>query len=244
MDRVSLVTGAASGIGRATAVALAERGDRVVCADLDEGGAALVAEEIGSTAVALPVDVADSGSCDSLVQRTVERFGRLDNAVACAGVEFAAAAHEMSDDVWERVLVVNLSGAFWCARAVGREMIRKGGGGRIVLVGSINSQMSLPGQVAYCASKGGVLMLGRALAVDWAEFGVNVNVVGPGVVDTPMSAASLSDQGAAAALVGRIPLGRPARAAEIASVIAFLTSDAAGYVTGAYVPVDGGWLAG
>ena len=114
----------------------------------------------------------------------------------------------------------------------------------MVLIGSINSRIALAGQAAYCASKGGVAMLGAALAVDWAADGIAVNTVGPGVVDTPMSAVSLADPGRRQMLMGRTPLGRPAAAEEIAAVVAFLASDAASYMTGAYVPVDGGWLAG
>jgi NAD(P)-dependent dehydrogenase (short-subunit alcohol dehydrogenase family) len=112
-----------------------------------------------------------------------------------------------------------------------------------VLVGSVNSQVALPGQAAYAASKGGVLLLGRALAVDWAPHGINVNVVGPGVTATAMNAAFLADPAQREPLLARIPLHRPATPAEIAAVIAFLASDAASYLTGAYVPVDGGWLA-
>jgi NAD(P)-dependent dehydrogenase (short-subunit alcohol dehydrogenase family) len=123
-------------------------------------------------------------------------------------------------------------------------MMEQGDGGRIVLIGSINSQMALAGAAAYCASKGGVLMLGRALAVDWAPHGINVNVVGPGVTDTPMSAASLADSERSERFLGRIPFGRAADPAEIADVVTYLTSPGASYITGAFVPVDGGWLAG
>jgi NAD(P)-dependent dehydrogenase (short-subunit alcohol dehydrogenase family) len=122
-------------------------------------------------------------------------------------------------------------------------MIAAGTGGSIMLVGSVNSAVALPGQAAYAASKGGVLLLGRALAVDWAPHGINVNVIGPGVTRTAMNAAFLADPAQAGPLLARIPLGRPASPEETAAVIAFLTSGAAGYMTGAYVPVDGGWLA-
>jgi NAD(P)-dependent dehydrogenase (short-subunit alcohol dehydrogenase family) len=239
---VSIVTGAGSGIGRATASALAARGDDIVCADLDGDSAATVAAALPS-AVARKVDVAAREECDALVSSTVDAFGRVDVLVAAAGIERSAPADDLDDDAWLTTLAVNLSGVFWCARAAGRAMLA-GDGGRMVLIGSINSQMALGGQAAYCASKGGVLMLARALAVDWGSRGVAVNVVGPGVVDTPMSARSLADPDRRAALMGRTPLNRPASAEEIASVIEFLTSPRASYVNGAYVPVDGGWLAG
>jgi NAD(P)-dependent dehydrogenase (short-subunit alcohol dehydrogenase family) len=244
VNTVSVVTGAASGIGRATVQALARRGDRVVCADLDDVGAHVVAEPFGESARAVAVDVADAASCDRAVAAAVDAFGRIDALVTCAGIEVGAPAHLLGDDDWVRTLAVNLSGSFWCARAAARHMIDQGTGGRIVMIGSINSHIALAGQAAYCASKGGVAMLARALAVDWAPFGINVNTVGPGVVDTPMSAASLADTEARERLMSRVPMGRPAQPDEVAEVIAFLTSGAAAYVTGAFLPVDGGWLAG
>jgi NAD(P)-dependent dehydrogenase (short-subunit alcohol dehydrogenase family) len=128
-------------------------------------------------------------------------------------------------------------------RSAVNAMIRAGHGGTVVMIGSINSIVGNPGASAYCASKGGVLMLGKTLALDWAPLGIRVNIVGPGVVDTPMSARSLADPAKRARMMEKTPLGRPAPPAEIASVIAFLTSDASSFMTGAYVPVDGGTLA-
>lgn len=239
---VSVVTGAGSGIGAATAAVLCERGDAVVCADVNLAAAQRTAASLPGS-VAVRADVRAAADCEAMIGAAT-RQGALGALVACAGVEEQAPAHEMEDALFDRVVAVNLKGSFTSARAAARAMIEGGRGGSIVLVGSINSHMALAGQAAYAASKGGVLMLGRALAVDWARYGITVNVVGPGVVDTPMSAASLADPDRRASLLGRVPLGRPADPREVARVIAFLTSDAARYMTGAYVPVDGGWLAG
>jgi NAD(P)-dependent dehydrogenase (short-subunit alcohol dehydrogenase family) len=239
---VSLVTGAGSGIGAAVATALAARGDRVVCADLDGEAAKRVADGLEGAA-AVRLDVRDAAATDAAVAEVLERHGRLDVAVACAGIELVGPAHELDPSVFARVVDVNLNGSFLTATATARAMIDRGAGGRIVLIGSINSTVALPAQAAYVASKGGVLMLGRALAVDWAPHGITVNVVGPGITDTPLSAASLGDPERRAWLLAKVPLGRPAAPSEIASVVAFLTSDGASYMTGAYVPVDGGWLA-
>lgn len=239
---VSLVTGAGSGIGAAVAEALAARGDRVVCADLDGEAAKRVADGLEG-ASALRLDVRDATATDAAVAEVLEREGRLDVAVACAGIELVGPAHELDPAVFAKVVDVNLNGSFLTATAAARAMIGRGGGGRIVLIGSVNSTVALPAQAAYVASKGGVLLLGRALAVDWAPYGITVNVVGPGITDTPLSAASLGDPERRAWLLAKVPLGRPAAPSEIASVVAFLTSDGASYMTGAYVPVDGGWLA-
>ena len=241
---VSVVTGAGSGIGRAVAIALGARGDVVVCADIDEASAAGTSSAAGASASPSRLDVTDTAACDDLIAAVVAEHGRVDVLVTCAGIEVGAPAHTLGDDTWRRVIDVNLTGTFWCARAAGRAMIAAGHGGRIVLIGSINSRIALAHQAAYCASKGGVAMLGAALAVDWAEHGITVNTVGPGVVDTPMSAASLANPERRSMLMGKTPLGRPAAPSEIASVVAFLASDEASFVTGTYVPVDGGWLAG
>jgi NAD(P)-dependent dehydrogenase (short-subunit alcohol dehydrogenase family) len=241
---VSVVTGAGSGIGRAVAIALGARGDTVVCADIDEASAAETTSAAGLGASSMRVDVTDASSCDELIRTVVDDHGGVNALVTCAGIEVAAPAEDLTDDAWQRVIDVNLCGTFWCARAAGRAMIAGGSGGRIVLIGSINSRIALGGQAAYCSSKGGVAMLGSALAVDWARHGITVNTVGPGVVDTPMSAVSLADPDRRAMLMDRTPLRRPVAPSEIAAVVAFLTSAEASYVTGAYVPVDGGWLAG
>jgi NAD(P)-dependent dehydrogenase (short-subunit alcohol dehydrogenase family) len=239
---VAIVTGAGSGIGAATARALAARGDRVVCADVVEDAARATASTLPD-ALAVKVDVSDARSCDEMVARTVEKFGGVDAVATCAGIEKHGPAHEFAEDDFDRIMNVNLKGTWLCARAAARWMISAGRGGTIVMIGSINSIVANQGASAYCASKGGVLMLGRTLALDWAPHSIRVNIVGPGVVDTPMSARSLSIPERRARMMDRTPLGRPASADEIASVVAFLLSDASSFMTGAYVPVDGGALA-
>jgi len=239
---VAIVTGAGSGIGAATAKVLAERGDEVVCADMNVEAANLTAATLRS-AIAVDVDVSDAKSCDRMVESAMRQFGDVNSVVTCAGVEKHGPGHEFSEEDFDRIIAVNLKGTWLSARAAVRAMIQAGHGGTVVMIGSINSVRGNPGASAYCASKGGVLMLGRTLALDWAPFGVRVNIVGPGVVDTPMSARSLADPAKRARMMDKTPLGRPAPPGEIAAVIAFLTSDASSYMTGAYVPVDGGTLA-
>jgi len=240
---VSVVTGAGSGIGAAAAVELAARGDAVVCIDLDREAAEQTASELHN-AIAVGADVTDEDQVVAAVAAGVQRFGDIDNVITCAGIEFGGDILDLDTSVFRRVLDVNVTGSFLVARAGARVMVERGHGGAIVLIGSIASYMSFPRSAPYSASKGGVLGLGRALAVDLADHGIRVNTVGPGVADTPMSAASLADPEQSARYMARIPLRRPADPAEIARVAVFLTSDAASYVTGAFVPADGGWLAG
>lgn len=240
---VALVTGAGSGIGASVAERLAARGDRVVCADVDGDKAAEVADRIGNS-IAVAADVTDPARCDAMVRAAVERFGGLDTAVTCAGVEIGGDSIDFDVATFRRIVDVNLTGSFLTAQRAAQAMVDQGNGGAIVLIGSINSKVVLPGTAAYASSKGGVLLLGQALAVDYARHGIRVNTVGPGVTDTPMSADSLANPPRRAKLMARTPLGRPAHPREIAEVVAFLTSDGASFMTGAFVPVDGGWLAG
>ena len=239
--KVTLVTGAASGIGRATALKLAERGDQLVCTDFASTQLQEMQELTGG--ICLAADVTIESEVDALVAATIAEYGRLDGIVHCAGIEESFVdAREMTLEVFEKTMRVNVTGSFLVARAAGRVMVPQGSGS-IVLIGSILSTVGYGGNAAYTASKGAVLQLGRALAVDWSKFGVRINVVGPGPVATPMSQASIDDPIRGAWLRERIPIGRPATTDDIAGVCAFLLSDEASYITGTYLPVDGGWLA-
>jgi len=240
---VTVVTGAGSGIGAATARVVAARGDHVVCVDLDAERVNATANAIDN-AVAVVADVTSAEDCDRMVQTALDHFNDIHNLVTCAGIEMGGSAFDIDVTMFRMIVDVNLTGSFLCAQRVGRAIRDTGHGGSIVLIGSINSQMSFPGSTAYAASKGGVLMLGKGLALDFAPHNIRVNIIGPGVTDTPMSAATLADPDRSRGVLGRIPLGRPAEPTEIANAAAFLTSDDASYVTGAFLPVDGGWLAG
>lgn len=240
--RVAVVSGAGSGIGAAVCRALSADGVAVGCLDVDADAAAATAAGLD---LAMPVvaDVTDPVAVDHAVARLTERYGRIDVAVAGAGIEVHGVGHELSIDTFRRIHDVNVLGSLHLARAAARPMRRRGDGGRIVLIGSINSQVALAGQAAYASSKGAVLLLGRSLAVDWATDGITVNTVGPGLTATPMSGATLADPERSAALFDRIPMGRAADPSEIAAAVCFLASPAASYITGAFLPVDGGWLA-
>lgn len=239
--KVTLVTGAASGIGRATALRLAERGDQLVCTDFASAQLQEMKDLTGGICIA--ADVTNESEVDALIAATIAEYGRLDGVVHCAGIEETFVdARDMTLEVFEKTMRVNVTGSFLVARAAGRVMVPQASGS-IVLMGSILSTVGYGGNAAYTASKGAVLQLGRALAVDWSKFGVRINVVGPGPVATPMSQASIDDPVRGAWLRERIPIGRPATTDDIAGVCAFLLSDEASYITGTYLPVDGGWLA-
>ncbi|MDJ0959039.1 MAG: SDR family oxidoreductase [Acidimicrobiia bacterium] len=242
MSVVSLVTGAGSGIGAATCRVLAERGDRVVCVDIDADSAQRTADEVDGS-IAVGADVTDAADLERAVTTVVEQLGGIHNVVTCAGIEIGGHALDVEPETFRRILDVNVTGSFLTAQAAARAMRDASHGGSIVLIGSLNSQAALPGASAYVASKGGVLMLGKALALDFAPHGIRVNIIGPGVTDTPMSAATLADPERSAIFLDRIPLGRAADPAEIGRAAAFLTSADASYITGAFLPVDGGWLA-
>jgi len=239
--KVTMVTGAASGIGRATALMLAERGHQVICTDLPDTKIHEMQDLTGG--ISITADVRIESEVDALFEEAIKKFGRIDGVVNCAGIEENFIdARKMSLEIFEQTMNTNVTGSFLIARAAGRLMVPQGSGS-IVLIGSILSAVGYGGNAAYTASKGAVLQLGKALAVDWSKYGVRVNVIGPGPVATPMSAESLQDPVKSAWMKERIPIGRPANPNEIAKACAFLLSDEASFVTGAFIPVDGGWLA-
>jgi meso-butanediol dehydrogenase / (S,S)-butanediol dehydrogenase / diacetyl reductase len=235
--RIAIVTGAASGMGAATARLLSEAGATVLGADIAP-----------NPAIALIGDVADSAFCDAAVAKAVALHGRLDILVNAAGVIVRADAPATDDAAWYRQMRVNVDGTFFMCRAAIRQM-RQQGSGAIVNFGSIWGSAGGKGHVAYATAKGAVHNLTRSLALDHAREGIRVNAVCPGEVDTPMlrgagRAVPLTDAQLADMADRVVPNGRLAQPEEIGRVAVFLCSDAASYMTGALVPVDGGWSAG
>jgi NAD(P)-dependent dehydrogenase (short-subunit alcohol dehydrogenase family) len=246
--RVAVVVGAAQGIGKATAVALADAGARVVVMDRNsEGVDASVAdlEARGYEASGAVVDVADSAGVRSAMGSVAEKHGAFDALVNCAGVACHGDSLELDDEEWERVIGINLTGAFWCAREAGRQMIGLQKPGSIVTIGSISGEVAnVPQhQTAYNASKAGVHLMTKCLAVEWAKKGIRVNAIAPGYVETELTRGGLENPVWAARWADLTPLGRVGQPSEIASLAAFLSSDAASYMTGSVVVVDGGYLA-
>lgn len=250
--RVAVVTGAAGGIGAATAVAMAAEGARVVVADLRSGSSTVeAAQAVGAEAFFVECDVADPGAVEAMVAAGVERFGSLDVLVNNAGISGGSGlAHELPVEVWSRALAVNLTGPFLCTRAAMPHLLASGRG-RIVNIASTYGLIGAPHAAAYCASKGGLVNLTRQLAVDYSPQGIRVNAICPGYIDTDMGGgrAALEPAAAAAAnarreqAAARQPIGRQAQAEEVARVAVFLAGDESSFMTGSIVTVDGGCTA-
>jgi len=235
--KVALVTGAASGIGRACSSALVAEGAQVVLADLDGDGAERAKSELGATASS-PLDVTDPDDVDALVAHADQTLGSLDVLVTCAGVFHATPFDEITPEEWDRVQAVNLRGTFLVCQAAVKAMLprRKG---RIVTVASLAGQVGgLAAGASYAASKAGVVALTKSIARFAGPFGITANCVNPGVIETPMIAAWPAE--VRERTVEATPLGRTGTPEEVAAVVVWLASDAAAFVHGAHVDVNGG----
>jgi len=248
--KVVLVTGATSGIGRASAELLAREGASVMVSGRSVDGASITVAAIvdggGSADVALG-DISDSSVATSIVAATRERFGSVDALVNAAGVIVRHDAVGTSDDDWRRVMATNVDALFYVSRAAVVAM-RRSGGGSIVNIASNVGLVGTERLAAYCASKGAVIALTRAMALDHAAEGIRVNAVCPGSVDTPMMVSGragwgVSDEEVFAASVSAIPQGCIPQPSEVAGLVAFLASDASSHITGTAIPVDGGYVA-
>lgn len=246
--RVALITGGSSGIGRATALAFAREGAKVVVADyVVEGGERTVKmiKDAGGQAVFVKADVSRAKEVEAMVKKTVETYGRLDCAFNNAGVEGKIAnTAECSEENWDRTIAINLTGVWLCMKYEIPEMLKQGGGS-IVNTASVAGLVGFVGLPAYNASKGGVVQLTRTAALEYAKSGIRVNAVCPGVIRTPMVERLLdgSNQYNEATLTAGEPIGRMGKPEEIAEAVVWLCSDAASFVTGLPMAVDGGWVA-
>ena len=240
-DRVALVTGAGRGIGAATAKLFASEGARVAVSDLDEGPAKEVAGPIGGLAIAC--NVSERAQVESMVERTVKEFGRLDVLVTCAGIIRDNLLFKMTDEDWDAVIDTHLKGTFLCAQAAQKHMIANKYGKMVFL--SSTSALGNRGQANYSAAKAGLQGMARTLAIELGPFNVNVNTVAPGFVETRMTRATAERMGVdyetfKIGAASQIPLRRVGQPEDIANVIAFLCSDESGFVSGQNIYVRGG----
>lgn len=239
-DKIVLVTGAGSGVGKAAALAFAAEGGKIAVVDIDEAAAKQVAKEIGDNAIALNADVTSADAVDSMIDTCVSHFGRIDVAFNNAGTGGKLAPiWDTTLTEWRRVIAVNLESVFLCMRAEARAMMRSGGG-TIVNMSSVSGLIAAPGMSEYAASKHGVVGLTKAASLDLIAHGIRVNAVCPGVIDTPMLAGAVKNPQIIEQLKAAIPINRIAKPDEIARAVLFLSSDDSSYLVGHAMPIDGG----
>lgn len=241
--KVVLVVGGTRGIGRACCLGLARAGATVVVSGRSEENAKAVAraaQELGVEASTAIHDVSDEEATAAVVDEVYERYGRLDALVANAGMNpYFLRAEDLTPEVWDISMGVNLRGLFFAVQAAGRHML-EAGSGSIVIMSSVTAQRGTPRGLPYVAAKGGLDAMTRTLAVEWAERGVRVNGVAPGYIETDLTEGMRQHEGLRAALLGKVPAARFGEAGDVAALVTFLVSDVSSYMTGQVVTVDGG----
>jgi glucose 1-dehydrogenase len=242
--KTAIVTGGNSGIGKAIVLELARQGANVVIDYVVHPEATEEEEKqilaMGQRAIGVKADVSNVDDLQMLVDAAVKAFGRVDIMVNNAGIETRTSVLDTTEQQYERVLAINLKSAFFGTQVAAKQMIRQGAGGRIINITSVHEDWPMPGNTAYCLSKGGMRMLTRTAGLELAPHNILVIGVGPGAVATPINTSTMQDPALLAKLNNAIPLGRMARSEEIASVVAFLAGDAASYITATTIFADGG----
>jgi glucose 1-dehydrogenase len=247
-NKVAIVTGGNSGIGQTIALELAQQGASIVIDYVAHAEATNALEQqiarLGSQSIGVLADVSKIADLQKLVDAAVSKFDRLDIMVNNAGIETRTSVLDTTEAQYEAVMSVNLKSAFFATQIAARQMIKQGGGGRIINITSVHEDWPMPGNTAYCLSKGGMRMLTRTAGVELARHNILVVGVGPGAVQTPINLSTMNDPAKLAQLDAAIPLGRMARPGEIASVVAFLAGDGASYLTATTLFADGGIMQG
>jgi glucose 1-dehydrogenase len=244
--KVALITGASSGIGKAIAIEMGRQGAGVVVNYIGKADAAsevvkTIEQKDGGAAIAIEADVSKQSDVASMISQAVKKWGHIDVLVNNAGIEKETPFLEKTEDEWDRVIDVNLKGPFLCTQAAAQEMA-KNGGGTIINISSVHEDLPFPGYAAYCASKGGLRMLCRDLALELAKHQINVVNVAPGAINTPINEKTMRDPEKVLALKREIPLGRVGEPSEVAKLVCYLASDAAAYITGTTIVIDGGLM--
>jgi glucose 1-dehydrogenase len=246
--KVAIVTGGNSGIGQAIVLELARQGASIVIDYVAHPEATSALEQqiakLGSQSIGVAADVSKLADLQKLIDAAMSRFGRVDILVNNAGIETRTSVLDTTEAQYEAVMRVNLKSAFFATQIAARQMIKQGGGGRIINITSVHEDWPMPGNTAYCLAKGGMRMLTRTAGLELAKHNILVVGVGPGAVDTPINLSTMNDPAKLAALNAAIPLGRMARPSEIASVVAFLAGDGASYLTATTIFADGGIMQG
>jgi glucose 1-dehydrogenase len=244
-NKVALITGASSGIGAGVAARFAAEGALVAVnyrpgSPRDRDAADAAVATFGTRCIAVEADVSRRDHVEAMIGRVVAELGRIDICLNNAGIETKRDFLDTTDDEWNRVIGVNLYGAFVVSQLAARAMVAQGGGGRLLFMSSVHEDIPFPGYTSYCASKGGMRMMMRNIAMELAPHGITVNNIAPGAIATPINQAVLDDPVALRNATSEIPLGRFGTPADVAAVAVFLASDEAAYVTGSTYYVDGG----
>jgi NAD(P)-dependent dehydrogenase (short-subunit alcohol dehydrogenase family) len=243
--KVAIVTGSTKGIGRAVAIGYAEEGATVIVCGRSEDLAKNLAEELtqkGKKAVAIRLDVTSVDSVNQVVNQVMKQFGRIDILINNAGISpIWKRAEDTDKEAWDRIIATNLTGAFLCAQAVGKVMIKQKSG-KIINMTSVGGKVALPRLVAYCASKAGIISLTQVLAAEWAQHNILVNAIGPSYVETEFTAGLRGNQAIYDDLKNKNLLKRFAQPEEIVGAAIFLASNESNYITGQTIFIDGGWL--
>ena len=248
-NKVAIVTGARQGMGRTHALVLAKAGAKVVVSDISEQDCQKVVEEIkknNGEAIAIKCDILKKKEINEMVNKTIEKWGKIDILVNNAGICQFKPFLELTEEEWDRTLDINLKGYFLCAQAVAKEMAKQKSGA-IVNIASVamgQQGVGLPNIVHYCASKGGIAGMTEALAVELAPYNIRVNVISPGMIETPMVDSIKQNPKGMEAMLDRVPMHRMGKPEEVSELVLFLASDKSSYMTGSVVVIDGGWLAG
>jgi glucose 1-dehydrogenase len=244
--KVAVVTGGNSGIGKAIVLGLAKQGANVVIDYICHPEATESLEKqvagLGDQAIGVDADVSKVADLQKLINTAVQKFGRLDVMVNNAGVETRTSVLDTSEAQYDRVLQINLKSAFFGTQLAAKQMIKQGGGGRVINITSVHEDWPMPGNTAYCLSKGGIRMLTRTAGVELAPHNILVTGVGPGAVATPINLTTMKDPALMKELNAAIPMGRMAKPEEIAAVVAFLAGDGASYITATTIITDGGMM--
>ncbi len=243
-DKVALVTGATSGIGKAIAERFAAEGAHVAVNYREKGDNAKIAsgmlQSFAAPGMAAVADVTDRREIEQMFAQIIAKFGRIDIVVNNAGMEIKKPFVDVTDDEWNKVLQVNLYGPYVVSQVGARQMIKQGSGGKLIYISSVHEDIPFPEYTAYCASKGAIRMMMRNLAMELAPYQINCNNIAPGAIATPINQAVLDDPQAKNNAISEIPWGRFGKPEEVASVAVFLASDESAYVTGSTYYVDGG----
>lgn len=248
-DKVAIITGARGGMGKSHALTLAKAGAKVVVSDISKEDCQKVVKEIEKEkgeALAVKCDVTKKEEVDNMVKVAVDKWGKVDILVNNAGICQFKPFLELSEEEWSRTIDINLKGYFLCAQAAAKEMVKKKSGVIINIASVAMGQQGIgfPNIVHYCASKGGIVGMTEALAVELAHYNIRVNAISPGMIETPMIDSVKQDPKMMEAMLARVPMHRVGKPEEVSNLVLFLASDASSYITGSTVIIDGGWLAG